>query len=150
MSPTSPHQDLALRQLIHLFGGRLVGTRSVKHLVAEALLLLPEETVQYVLRHCWILSSSDDAWAYAFSGDDVAGQHLIFLSDELFEQSKEQIIYTIVHEIGHVMLKHRNSIGHHQTKKEIERQEQQADQFAHRFLNASPSLSRSLRDKEER
>jgi len=143
--------DYLLPQLLGAFDGRLVGSRPVRHIVAETILLLPQDIIEHLIDHCWFLCSSDDAWAYTFDGNDIKGQHLIFLSDELFQQSKEQIQYTILHEIGHVMLNHRNSIGVAQTRTEINKQEQQADQFARTYLeDVSPSAYRRLIDKEER
>ena len=75
-----------------------------------------------------------DTWAYAFHGNDLKNQHLIFLSDELFEEPENQIFYTILHEIGHILLSHRNSIGFQQTKAEIATQEEAADSFAYQYL----------------
>lgn len=67
-------------------------------------------------------------------GNDLKNQHLIFLSDDLFRESPNQIRYTIVHEIGHVILGHRNSILERQSKVEIRIQEKEADDFAKQFL----------------
>jgi Zn-dependent peptidase ImmA (M78 family) len=64
----------------------------------------------------------------------------VFISDELLRQKKEHIYYTILHEIGHVVLNHRNSIGFRQTVSEIKRQESEADLFAKRHLSTKRSL----------
>ena len=61
-------------------------------------------------------------------------EYIIFLSDELLRESEEQIRYTIAHEIGHVILGHRNSIGKVQSKKEVEKQERQAREFVIKHL----------------
>ena len=65
----------------------------------------------------------------------MEGNYLIFLSDDLLLQPKNQVMYTIVHETGHVILKHKNSILERQTKAEIANQEKEADKFAHYYLN---------------
>ena len=75
----------------------------------------------------------DDAWAFTFTGNDLKDKHLIFLSDELLNQHPGHIRYSIAHEIGHVILKHRNSTLVKQTKQEIKRQEEEADRFAKQF-----------------
>jgi Zn-dependent peptidase ImmA (M78 family) len=80
------------------------------------------------------MSSPEDSWAFTFRGADITYRHLIFLSDELLRQQVEQIRYTILHEIGHVVLDHNNSIGYLQTESEIKRQEAEADDFARRLL----------------
>jgi hypothetical protein len=120
--------------IINGYGGKLVGSKKTKVLVAEALQLLPPDMVKDLIQHCWVLSSFPDAWAYVFNGNDVTGQHFIFLSEELLKQDKDQIQYTILHEVGHVILRHHNSINYRQTKWEIGKQEREADFFAKQYL----------------
>lgn len=114
---------------------RIVGSTKVKGLITEALTMLPEDIQEYITNNVWFLSSFPDAWAYTFTGADIPDKHLIILSDELFSEPKSQIQYTILHEIGHVILKHKNSINYKQTKQEIEKQEDEADRFAKLYLN---------------
>ncbi len=95
---------------------------------------MPEEISEHITHECWILGSVGDAWAYSFRSDEIAGKHLIVLSDELFGQPEKVIHYTIAHEIGHIILGHRNSILVDQTKSEITRQEREADEFARTHL----------------
>ena len=80
------------------------------------------------------MSSMDDAYAFTFTGNDLKNQHLIFLSDDLLYQNISQIHYTIAHEIGHVILGHRNSTLSNQSKKEIKMQEKEADDFAKKYI----------------
>lgn len=115
-------------------GGKLIGDLKMRQNVCQTILLLPNDTIDYVCRRVWFVSSPEDAWAITFKGSELTNRHLIFLSDELFEERDAQIRYTILHEIGHVMLNHRNSIGVEQTQSEIKRQEIEADQFAKKFL----------------
>lgn len=127
--------ELGAEKIRELFGGRLVGSDKMKHLVVDVVSRMPHEIARYVAVHCWFLSSSEDAWAYTFNGRDVIDKHFIFLSDELLGQSKTQIEFTVAHEIGHVILKHRNSIGYRQTKRELHKQESEADAFAEQFVS---------------
>ncbi len=112
------------------FGGKLVGSQFMKNIVCLTVAKLPEDVITYLTHHCWFLSTAEDAWAYTFNGSDIPDKHFIFLSDELLDQDLEQIEYTILHEIGHVILKHKNSINYKQSKAEINLQEREADQFA--------------------
>lgn len=107
----------------------------MKAQVCEVITLFPQEIIDFLIDHVWFFSSPDDAWAYTFRGDDLQDKHMIFLSDELFEENEDQIQYTIAHEIGHVILGHENSIGRKQTQSEIDKQEFEADQFARKYLN---------------
>lgn len=121
------------RIIYRAFAGKLVGTPKMKVFVCETLSKMSADIISFVTRHCWFLSSMEDAWAFTFTGNDVANQHLIFLSDELFQQHPSQIFFTIAHEIGHVILKHRNSTIEKQPTREIRLQERAADLFANQF-----------------
>lgn len=123
-----------IKEIYYAFNGRLVGNRIMKKNVCEALFLMPQEIIDYVVSNCWFFASLDNAWAFTFTGNDIKDKHLIFLSDELFFQSKNQIRYTIAHEIGHVILRHRNSVLEKQSKEEIKKQEKEADEFAKKYL----------------
>lgn len=115
---------------IHVaFDGKLVGSYRMKLYVCSTLSHMPDKIVRYITRKCWFISSFEDAWAFTFTGNDLKNQHLIFLSDELLEQPVEQIRHTIAHEIGHVVLGHRNSVLERQSKEEIKKQEEQAEDF---------------------
>lgn len=127
---------MSIEEIRKAFGGRLIGSRFIKDIVCLAVSRLPNKTIKHITKNVWFLSS-EDTYGYAFDGNDLAGKHMIFLADILFEQSKEQILYTILHEIGHVVLKHKNSIGVKQTKKEVDKQEKEADQFVNKYLTNS-------------
>ena len=113
-----------------VFSGKLVGNRIMKKYVLGVLSQMDKKVISFITKKCWFFASMEDAWAFTFTGNDLKNQHLIFLSDELLEESPEQIRYTIAHEIGHVVLGHRNSVLEMQTKKEIKKQEMEADKFA--------------------
>jgi hypothetical protein len=115
-------------------GGKLIGNLFMREIVSKTLLLLPSETIAFVCEKVWFISSPVDAWAFTFRGVELIDRSLIFLSDELLRQDKDQIRYTLLHEIGHVVLNHRNSIGYEQTQSEIKQQEDEADRFAKKYL----------------
>lgn len=123
------------RQIKRAFGGKLHVNKPLQRLVVATLAKMPDEVIDHVTSDCWFLGSVDDAWAYTFRGDELVGKHLIILSDILLEQPEEDIQYTIAHEIGHVILGHRNSILASQSKTEIVRQEREARQFAMQYIS---------------
>ena len=123
-----------IRKIYYSFAGRLVGNDFMKEQVCETISLMPDEIIDHVTKTCWFMASIEDAYAFTFTGNDLKDMHLIFLSDELLIQDKSQIRYTIAHEIGHVILNHRNSVMVKQSKTEIKKQEFEADQFARRFI----------------
>jgi hypothetical protein len=123
-----------LQKIYKAFGGKINGTKRTQQVICETLALMPQQMIDHITSDCWFLSSTDDAWAFTFHGDDVVGKHMIFLSDDLLSQSPSQIRWTIAHEIGHIILNHKNDIGIGQTKSEIDRQEKEADEFALQFV----------------
>jgi hypothetical protein len=124
-----------IRRIYYAFEGKLIGNVAMKRWVCETLALMPEEIIKFITKNCWFLGSMEDAWAFTFTGNDLKEQHLVFLSDELLHQHPTQIQYSIAHEIGHVVLKHRNSTLKKQTKQEIRNQEKEADAFAKQFIS---------------
>lgn len=123
-----------VKEIYYKFDGKLVGTPFMKVQVYETLSKMPSDIIDYVTQKCWFISSLQDAWAFAFTGNDLKDQHLIFLSDALLNQDISQIQFTIAHEIGHVILKHRNSVKLTQTQTEIKHQELEADEFAMKYI----------------
>ncbi len=124
----------SLRKIYRAFGGKLHGSRKMKAYVCRTLSKFPDAVIDHITSDCWFLGSTPDAWAFTFSGDDLAGKHLIILSDDLLHQTEEQIEYSIAHEIGHVILGHRNAIMAPQTDGEVEKQEREADKFALQYI----------------
>jgi hypothetical protein len=123
-------------KIYHAFRGKLIGSYQMKMHVCETLLKMPDKVINFITANCWFLGSMDDAWAFTFTGSDLKNHHLIFLSDELLMQDELQIHYSIAHEVGHVMLGHRNSTLVEQSKKEIKQQEKEADMFAKKYAPA--------------
>jgi hypothetical protein len=123
-----------LLNVFYAFEGKLVGTKRMQQYVCETLALMPAEIITSITKNCWFLSSIDDAWAFTFTGNDLKDQHLIFLSDDLLHQSPSQIRHSIAHEIGHVMLGHKNSVLKRQTAPEVRNQEKEADGFVRQFI----------------
>lgn len=121
------------KMIFRAFNGKLVGGPLLKKWVCKTLSIMNREIIEFVTQNCWFVSSMEDAYGFTFTGNDLRNAHLIFLSEELFYQNHNQIQYTIAHEIGHVILGHRNSTLEAQTKKEVKEQERQADEFAKSF-----------------
>jgi len=107
----------------------------MKEMVVSTLQYFPDEISSKVSKKCWFISSFEDGWAFVLSGGDVKNnEYVIFLSDELLKEDVGQIRFTIAHEIGHVILGHRNAINKRQSKSEIRKQEKQADEFVKKFF----------------
>ena len=117
-----------------MFDGKLVIKPEMQTYVLETLSKMPDDAIKHITQNCWFFGSMKDAFAFTFTGNDLRDQHLIFLSDELFLEDENQIQYTIAHEIGHVILEHRNSTLVHQSKEEVRQQEKEADEFAKSIL----------------
>ena len=116
------------------FGGKLVGKPKMQRLVCETLLLFTDSEINHITKNIWFVSSFDDAWGFVLDSKDLGKKHLVFLGDELFDQDKYAQQYTIAHEIGHVLLNHRNAILQPQTGTEIKNQEDEAHRFAIQYV----------------
>ncbi len=124
-----------MQQIKKLFGHKLIGNAYMKRMVIKTLIFFPQNIINHVTQKVWFISSMEDSWAFAIRGDELKkDEHLVFLSDELLNENEKQITWTIAHEIGHVILGHRNSIGIRQTKYGIAKQEKEADKFASKYL----------------
>ena len=123
-----------VKEIYHAFAGKLVGSFQMKVHVCETLVKMPEDVIKFVTKNCWFMGTMEDAWAFTFTGNDLKDKHLIFLSEGLLMQDQYQIHYTIAHEIGHVMLGHRNSVLVKQGRNEIRKQEKEADKFAKEYV----------------
>ncbi len=126
-----------IQKIRRALNGKLIGNLSMREMVCKTLLYLPTDIIEYVCNKVWFISSPEDAWAFTFKGSEIRDKYLIFISDELLRQNQQQIQYSILHEIGHVILKHRNSIGYEQTQSEIKLQETEADRFAKKYTQPS-------------
>lgn len=124
-----------IKSIYHAFNGKLVGSSQMKFHVCKTLATMPKNIIDFVTKNCWFVGSMEDAWAFTFTGNELKDQHLIFLSDDLLMQDDPQVRYSIAHEIGHVMLHHRNSVLVKQSKEEIQKQEREADIFAKKYIS---------------
>lgn len=116
------------------FDGKLVGSNKMKIFVCRTLCKFPDKIINQITENCWFFGSLNDAWAYTLDTNELINTHIIIISENLLRQKASQIEYTIAHEIGHVILKHRNSILKYQKINEILQQEKEADEFAVKYL----------------
>jgi len=108
----------------------------MKQMVLTTMQKLPDKIADHISKHCWFISSFEDGWAFVLRGEDIKkGEYIIFLSDELLREDENQVTYTILHEIGHVVLGHRNSIGKVQSKREVNKQEKAAHDFVIKYFS---------------
>jgi len=133
-----------LKEIRLAFNGRLMGKSRMKSIVCKAVSYLPYKIVGYVTQNIWFVSSPQDSWAFTLRGSDIKNQYVVVLSDDLLMQEDSQVIYTILHEIGHVTLGHRNSMGFEQTQTEIKNQEIEADKFAYKYINKPRNTTETI------
>lgn len=123
-----------LHQIQKAFKGKLIGNTKMKHHVAEVLANMPDHIITFVTENVWFMASMEDAWAFTFTGSDLEKKHLVFLSDELLAENARQIHWTIAHEIGHVVLGHKNRFFEKFSPDKILQQEDEADAFAAKYI----------------
>ncbi|MEX0621910.1 MAG: hypothetical protein WD187_02870 [Candidatus Woykebacteria bacterium] len=123
-----------LEEIKKRFGGKLIGNKKMQRLVAETLLKLPPDVIDFVTENVWFVSSFEDSWGFVLDSKDLGNKHVIFFGDELFEQDNYAQAYTVAHEIGHVVLGHRNAFLAPQSRQETEKQEAEAHKFVLRCI----------------
>ncbi len=124
---------MTTREVYLRFEGKLIGRKRMRRIVCEVVSKMPVKIIDFVTENCWFVCSMEDAWAYTFTGNDIANQHMVFISDELLAQPEAQVRYTVAHEIGHVILRHKNSTYARQTPQEISKQEREVHEFANKY-----------------
>lgn len=125
---------MKVQEISRLFGGKIIGTRTMKSYICRTVAKFPPTIINKITKTCWFLGSTSDAWAYAFHISELTGKHIVILSDSLWEQPEHDIYYTIAHEIGHIILGHKNAILESQTKRETAQQEREARRFALEYI----------------
>lgn len=123
-----------LKNIQKAFHGKLVGKAAMKHHVAEVLAEMSPDIISFVTKEVWFVTSFDDAWAFTFTGNDFENKYVIFLSDDLMHENVQQIRWTIAHEIGHVVLGHKNRFLEKFGREKTHEQERDADAFAEQFV----------------
>ena len=123
-----------LEKIKKKFAGKLIGSVRMQKLVCETIQILPREIADFICKNVWFVSSFDDSWGFVLDSNDLGKKHLVFLGDELFQQEKYDQRYTIAHEIGHVVLKHKNAILEPQAVERTRKQESEAHKFAMQYM----------------
>lgn len=122
-----------INSLYLAFEGKLVGNKKMIKYVLEILTKLPKNLQEFITKNVWFVTSFEDAWAFTFTGEDFKNKHVIFLSEDLLTQDISQIHWTIAHEVGHVVLGHKNRFYDKFGREKVKKQEKEADNFAKRY-----------------
>jgi len=86
-----------------------MNTPNVECLMTKALALLPEEVVDFVAKNVAILSESDSGSGAYWSFEHFflkKKKGFVLLNADLWKKSKEQIAFTVAHEVAHAYLGH--------------------------------------------
>jgi len=125
--------NMQINQIRLAFKRKLIGNKKMTNYVLKVLSVMPKNIIEFVTENVWFVTSFEDAWAFTFTGNDFENRHVVFLSDDLFKQNKDQIYWTITHEIGHVVLGHKNRFLEKFGEEKVRKQEDEADKFARQY-----------------
>ena len=106
------------------------GNEMCSSLVAEVLSKAPRRVVDKVLKHCAIVMPNSDG---AYFNSKYAKDSLIVLSERLLDMKSKEQHFTVLHEVAHFHLKHKDSMLSSMTKKQQKRQEDKADELANKW-----------------
>lgn len=119
---------MELEEIHYGFGGWLDLATGFESVICKTLQKFSDKQIEYVQKNVWFITSTIHEWAFTVHKKHIP-KYLIFLSSDLKSETKEIQMFSIAHEIAHVLLKHKSPILDTLTEEETKKQEEDADNF---------------------
>mgnify|MGYP001084517937 CR=1 FL=1 len=119
----------------YTFGGTNTVSEDFRIILAKALSKLPRKIVDWAAENLNFLSSTPDL---AYTTTIKEWKHkkgFVFLCEPLKNRTEEEQTFYIAHEIAHLKLEHRSPIFSYLTEEETQKQEEEADELAKKWLS---------------
>jgi hypothetical protein len=114
-----------------------LGNDNLLNRICVALSKIPIDIVNDLYDHCYFLMSSEAAKALYFPPGFFDNKAIISFSDAYFKSAdKKDFEHTIIHEVAHHALKHKNPWEHDSSEEEFNKQEKEANEQVEKWLNA--------------
>jgi hypothetical protein len=110
--------------------------RDFRVILAKAFSRLPGEVADWAFRRLLFFSDRDGSKAFFLTKEGWGRKKgFIFLSNVLMEESEEELVFIVAHEIAHAKLNHRSCLlNPRMAEKDMDRQEIEADALADKWL----------------
>ena len=115
-------------------GSVLPENNQLRDPVALALSKVPKKIANRVLEECLFLMPSPGMMGFRISKKLLQGSNAIVLSEKLLEKDQKYIVLTILHEVGHFYLNHKNPVIDQLSEEEERKQEEAAVRWARQWI----------------
>lgn len=112
----------------------LPGTKKLLDPHTLALSKVPKEIADRVLEECLFLMPNPGMGGFRVSKRLLQGKDVIVLSEKLLEEDQKYIVLTILHEVAHFYLNHKNRVLDGLSEEEDRKQEEAADRWARQWI----------------
>jgi hypothetical protein len=113
-----------------------LGNDDLRKEISHALSKIPMGIVDDLNENCYFLVESEVGKASCFPVGFFDNKAIIVISDVYFCSADDKALeYTILHEVAHHALKHKNPWQHGLSTEEYDKQEKEADEQVEKWLN---------------
>ncbi|MDD3159587.1 MAG: hypothetical protein PHQ98_01300 [Candidatus ainarchaeum sp.] len=130
------NQDINWPEMFEAFSElKICANEDRKKLIIQALLNLPVDLIDEVMKKCFYVCKLNDDCNQIIPSRLIGEKSIIFLSDDVFDQPKEKILFIILCQTAHVLLDHKSQSCDEIYDDEIIAQEDEAKKFAKLYFN---------------
>ena len=116
------------------FGGSNIVTDKENVLIAKSMTYLPLRIIKKIIKEV-LFASEENCFAWHIPLEQIDNKKsIIFLSHYIKDMKEKEALHTILHEIGHFILKHKSPILLNLSQIKTKNQEKEANDFANRLL----------------
>jgi hypothetical protein len=113
-----------------------LGNDDLRNKISVALSKIPTDIVDDLCDNCYFLIESEVGKASYFPVGFFDNKAVIIISDIYFKSADDNALeHTIMHEVAHHALKHKNPWQHGLSKEEYDKQEKEANEQVEKWLN---------------
>ena len=114
-----------------------LGEDKLRYVVARALFKIPADVVELVVEGCLFFMPTIEGKSTYLPLSVIRGKPIIGVPESLLDEPEEVVDRTIIHEVAHFVLKHKDPAVDGLTTEEYEEQERRADSLVDQWLQQS-------------
>ena len=111
--------------------------QQLRYVVAKSLSKLPIEIIDKVTENCLFIMPKIEELGIYLPNDFIKDKQIFAFPEKLLEKEEHEIEHTILHEVAHYYLKHKNALIHNLSAEEYDRQEEEANKQVDKWLRKS-------------
>ncbi len=118
-------------------GEMTLGNEKLRFAVAKCLSKLPLEIIEQVTKNCLFVMPTIEKLGIYLTNDLINDKVIFAFPEKLLEKEKSEIEHTILHEVAHYYLNHKNPLIYTLSGEEYDSQEQEANKQVDEWLKKS-------------